>query len=151
MLIIYMFSGPNLNWLGKRNPLHYGEQTYDALVTHMQSLAVANDVQLKVLQTNHEGVLIDALQDAFVKGGLGIILNPGAWTHYAYSLHDTLDMRTIPVVEVHLSKIQQREPWRTVSVIEPVVDARRMGEGWQSYEQAFHWLIETNKTSTEKG
>jgi 3-dehydroquinate dehydratase len=66
-------------------------------------------------------VLIDALQDAFIKGGLGIILNPGAWTHYAYRLHDTLEMRTIPVV-----------------------DTRRMGEGWQSYEQAFYWLIETN-------
>jgi len=72
-------------------------------------------------------VLIDALQDAFIKGGIGIILNPGAWTHYAYSLHDTLEMRTIPVM-----------------------DARRMGKGSQSYEQALHWLMQLDSVKTEQ-
>ena len=95
-------------------------------------------------------MLIDALQDVFIKVGIGIILNPAALTHYAYSLHDTLEMRTIPLVEVHLSQIEQREPWRRLSVIAPVVDARRIGEGWQSYEQALHWLMQLNSVKTEQ-
>ena len=141
MKIIYMFSGPNLNWLGRRNPEQYGLQTYEALVAHMQALAKAHDVQLEVFQTNHEGELIDALQAAFIKGGVGIILNPGALTHYSYSLHDALEMRTLPVIEVHLSDITTRESWRARSVIEPVVDGRYMGQGWQSYETALNDLI----------
>jgi 3-dehydroquinate dehydratase II len=95
---------------------------------------------LEAYQSNHEGDLIDALQRAYSQGGKGILFNPGALTHYAYALHDAVEMKTIPVVEVHFSNIEQREPWRAISVIAPVVDARFFGEGITSYERALTWL-----------
>ena len=141
MQTIYLISGPNLNWLGKRRTDLYGRLTYEAFVAHIRAKVEQAGYVLEAYQSNHEGDLIDALQHAYSKGGKGILFNPGAFTHYAYALHDAVEMKTMPVVEVHFSNIEQREPWRAQSVISPVVDARFFGEGIGSYEQALAWLI----------
>lgn len=131
----------NLNWLGKRRTDLYGRLTYEAFVDHIRAKVEQAGFILEAYQSNHEGDLIDALQHAYTKGGKGILFNPGAFTHYAYALHDAVEMKTMPVVEVHFSNIETREPWRAQSVISPVVDARFFGEGMMSYEKAFQWLM----------
>lgn len=145
MNTIYLLFGPNLNWLGQRNPSHYGTLTYAQLVEKITLSAQRLGYTLHAIQSNHEGTLLDTLQEAYEKKAVGVLFNPGALTHYAYSLCDAVEMKTIPVVEVHLSNIDEREPWRRHSVIATVVDARFMGKGYQSMEEALEWLIATHE------
>jgi 3-dehydroquinate dehydratase-2 len=141
MRTFYLFSGPNLHKLGQRDPRHYGSLTYTQLVEQIRLKVEQAGYQLEIFQTNHEGELIDALYKAYDKGGIGILFNPGALTHYAYALHDAVELKTIPVVEVHLSNIEKREPWRAISVLKDVVDARFFGEGLLSYQKAVDYLL----------
>jgi len=141
MNVIYLVSGANLHRLGQRNPVHYGTLTYASLVQTLTLYAKEKGYELEAFQSNHEGALIDFLCSAYDRGGVGIVFNPGAFTHYAYSLHDTVEMKTIPIVEVHLSDISRREPWRAHSVLAPVVDAQFIGEGIISYQKAIDYLI----------
>jgi 3-dehydroquinate dehydratase-2 len=132
---IALLHGPNLNLLGQREPHIYGTATladYEALVAEA---AARHGHTVAPFQTNHEGALVDAIHDA--RGtAAAIIINPGAFTHYAWSLHDALAAFEGPIVEVHISNPNAREPWRHTSVVAPVATGSIMGLGMQGYELA---------------
>lgn len=129
---ILVLNGPNLNMLGTREPEVYGDLTLAGIEAAMASLADELGVTLVFAQSNHEGVLIDAVHDA--KGTCeAIVFNPGAFTHYSYALRDAVAGAGIPVVEVHLTNVHAREPFRDVSVIAPVCAGKISGFGVESY------------------
>jgi 3-dehydroquinate dehydratase-2 len=136
---ILLLNGPNLGRLGQRQPKLYGSTTLAdveaACTTHAEALGHS----LTALQSNHEGTLIDRIEQRDYDA---IVINPGALTHYAYALHDALLGAECPVVEVHISDILAREAWRHVSVIEPVVSHRILGHGWRGYLEAIDELHE---------
>lgn len=139
---LILLHGPNLNLLGTREPEIYGSLT-------QEDLRVALEAQVKVkvdlFQSNHEGELIDYLQTLKESGDLlGVVFNPGAFTHYSYALYDCIRAISIPVVEVHLSDISNREDFRKISVIAPACAAQFSGEGLTSYVRAAQYLIERN-------
>lgn len=133
--LITILNGPNLNLLGERDPSVYGTATLADHVATATAAAEANALALEHLQTNHEGVLIDAIHAARGRCA-AIVINPGALTHYAWSLHDALDAFDGPVIELHLSDPKAREPWRHLSVIEPVASATIAGKGGDGYRLA---------------
>lgn len=130
-----LLSGPNLNLLGEREPEIYGSHTLLQLVRSARQVAGDHGYVLEHLQSNHEGDLVDAIHAAR-KRTSAIIINPGALTHYGWSLHDALAAYDGRVVELHLSEPLEREPWRHVSVVEPVADARIAGMGADGYPAA---------------
>jgi len=136
---ILLLNGPNLGRLGKRQPEIYGSTTLAEVEAAVALRAAELGHSVGVLQSNHEGTLIDRIEERDYDA---IVINPGALTHYAYSLHDALLGAECPVVEVHISDIMAREPWRHVSVIEPVVSHRIMGRGWRGYLEAIDFLHE---------
>lgn len=140
---ILLLNGPNLGRLGKRQPEIYGSTTLAEVEAAVALHAAELGHSLGVLQSNHEGALIDRIEERDYDA---IVINPGALTHYAYSLHDALLGADCPVVEVHISDIMAREPWRHVSVIEPVVSHRIMGRGWRGYLEAIDFLHELAST-----
>lgn len=133
--LILLLSGPNLNLLGEREPEIYGSETLADHVAAAQQAATDRGFELEHRQSNHEGDLIDAIHSARGRCA-AIIINPGALTHYAWSLHDALAAFAGPVVELHLSDPETREPWRHQSVIAPVASARVKGLGGAGYPQA---------------
>ncbi len=137
---IWVINGPNLNFLGIREPGIYGKQDYAALVAYLEDLGRKMDVEIKVLQSNHEGVIIDWLQEAHYEGIDGIVMNSGAFTHYSYALRDAISSIAPPVVEVHLSDIYAREAFRHVSVIKEVCIAQFSGLGFGSYKAGLEEL-----------
>ncbi|MBI3505907.1 MAG: 3-dehydroquinate dehydratase [Proteobacteria bacterium] len=141
MTRILVLHGPNLNLLGEREPSVYGTMTLARLNAKLRAEAKRRKASLRVYQSNSEGRLIDLLHSNR-KWLDGLLINPGAFTHYSYALHDAIAAVNKPAVEVHLSNIMKREPWRRVSVIEPACDARFMGEGADSYLQGLRWLAE---------
>lgn len=130
--IVLLLSGPNLNLLGDREPEIYGAETLDQHVASARMAAEAHDLELEHLQSNHEGDLVDAIHRARHRCS-AIIVNPGALTHYAWSLHDALAAFDGPIVEVHLSNAAAREPWRRTSVVAPVASATIAGLGGHGY------------------
>jgi 3-dehydroquinate dehydratase II len=134
---LLLLNGPNLGRLGQRQPEIYGSTTLAEVVAAATDHASALGHRLSALQSNHEGALIDRIEERDYDA---IIINPGALTHYAWSLHDALLGAACPVVEVHISDILAREPWRHVSVIEPVVSHRILGHGWRGYLEAIDFL-----------
>lgn len=139
--IVLLLSGPNLNLLGERNPDVYGTATLADHVATARSAAEAHGLELEHLQSNHEGVLIDAIHAARGRCA-AIVINPGAFTHYAWSLHDALDTFDGPVIELHLSDPKLREPWRHLSVVEPVASATIAGKGGDGYRLAISAVAE---------
>ncbi len=139
MALIALLHGPNLNLLGQREPQIYGTATLDDYVERTRQTAARFGHTVEALQTNHEGVLIDAIHAARHRAA-GIVINPGAWTHYAWAIHDALAAFDGPVIEVHISDPAAREPWRHLSVIEPVAVARYTGQGIRGYELAVEHL-----------
>lgn len=133
--VVLLLSGPNLNLLGERDPAVYGTATLADHVATATAAAEARGLELEHLQSNHEGVLIDAIHGARGRCA-AIVINPGALTHYAWSLHDALDAFAGPVVELHLSDPKAREPWRHLSVVEPVASATIAGQGGDGYRLA---------------
>ncbi len=133
--LVLLLSGPNLNLLGDREPEVYGHETLADHVAAAQHAAAEHGLELEHLQSNHEGDLIDAIHGARGRCA-AIIVNPGALTHYAWSLHDALAAFSGPVVELHLSDPETREPWRHLSVVAPVASARVKGLGGAGYPQA---------------
>lgn len=136
---ILLLHGPNLNLLGQRDPAHYGCLTLPELVDQVRAWAAELGMGLRAVQSNHEGALIDALQDAR-KWAAGALVNAGACTHTSYALHDALVDFSRPVIEVHLSKISEREPWRRVSVLRPACRDFVEGEGIHGYRRALELL-----------
>jgi 3-dehydroquinate dehydratase-2 len=133
--IILLLHGPNLNLLGQREPEIYGTATLDEYVTSVRQVATSAGHTLEDFQSNHEGQLVDAIHAA--RGRVdAIIINAGAFTHYAWSLHDALATFSGPVVEVHISNPNAREPWRHTSVIAPVANGTIAGFGLLGYELA---------------
>ena len=135
MATIALLHGPNLNLLGQREPHIYGSATladYEAAVT---AAAAQHGHTVQAFQSNHEGALVDAIHEARTSAA-AIIINPGAFTHYAWSLHDALAAFAGPIIEVHISNPNAREPWRHTSVVAPVATGSIMGLGMQGYELA---------------
>lgn len=136
-----LLNGPNLNMLGVREPKIYGRDTLDTIEAEVVAYGAERGVQVDCFQSNHEGVLIDKIHEAHWRYD-GIVYNPGAHTHYSYALRDAIGSIDTPVVEVHLSDINAREPFRAVSVIEPVCIAQIKGKGKQGYKEALDVLLE---------
>jgi 3-dehydroquinate dehydratase-2 len=136
---ILVINGPNLNMLGSRKPEIYGTKPLAEIDSLLQKRAGELGVELESYQSNHEGYLIDFIQKK-AKKTAGIIINPGALTHYGLSLRDALEDTSLPVIEVHLSDIQHREEFRKVSVIAPIARKQISGQGWQGYIIALETL-----------
>ena len=129
---ILVLHGPNLNWLGKREPGIYGRESLDDLNQAITERASQLEIELKIFQSNSEGQLIDLIQ-VQSDWAHGVLINPGAYTHYSYALRDALGGINLPVVEVHLSNIHCREDFRKDSVIAPVAIGQITGFGFDSY------------------
>ena len=139
---LLILNGPNLNLLGSREPDIYGSESYDALCQQIQHHAAAIGCTAALLQSNHEGALIDAIQGAQGVYG-GIVINPGAYAHYSYAIYDALRAVDVPAVEVHISDITAREPFRAVSVTAPACVKIICGHGLRGYLEAMDYLKET--------
>ena len=129
---LLVINGPNLNMLGKRDPEHYGKETLESIEKLLVTKAQGLGCELVFYQSNHEGAIIDFIQEKAPLSD-GILINPGALTHYGYSLHDALVDSRLPVVEVHLSNIHAREEWRKLSVIADVTIEQIAGFKAESY------------------
>ncbi len=136
-----MLNGPNLNLLGERDPFLYGSKTLDAIERDLAELAMKLGVEIECFQSNHEGSLIDKIHEER-KYCHGIIINPGALTHYSYALRDAIEAVGIPTVEVHLSDIFSREEWRRKSVISDVALKVIAGKGPDGYLIALEELYD---------
>ena len=146
---LLVINGPNLNFLGIREKNIYGTQNYDSLLEMIAQKAEECNCDIEVFQSNHEGAIIDRIQDAYFDGTQGIVINPGAYTHYSYAIHDALASITIPKVEIHISDIMNREDFRKVSVTAPACDKQIYGQGLPGYLMAID-LVRTFIAENEK-
>ncbi|HEX2044046.1 MAG TPA: type II 3-dehydroquinate dehydratase [Gaiellaceae bacterium] len=136
---VAVLNGVNLDVLADRDPALYGGISLSELETRIYAWARDLDCSARCFQTNHEGQFIDWCHEVRTWAG-GVILNPGAWTHYSYAIRDAVELFTAPVVEVHLSNIEEREEWRRRSVIADIVTHRILGRGPDGYREALEWL-----------
>ena len=143
---ILVINGPNLNFLGIREKAVYGNQDYNYLCNMIKDKAAADGDDVECYQSNHEGAIIDRLQEAYSDGTVGIVINPGAYTHYSYAIHDALkSLEDIIKVEIHISDIQSREEFRKVSVTAPACDKQIYGHGLNGYLEAMDYIHEVCK------
>ncbi|MFW6148304.1 MAG: type II 3-dehydroquinate dehydratase [Atribacterota bacterium] len=158
MVKIGVINGPNLNQLGKRKEEHYGTITLAEINNRLEKYALEIGIKLEFIQSNYEGKIIDSIQ-SFSNEVNGIIINPGAFTHYSYAIRDALEDCPIPVIEVHLSNIFSREDFREKSVTVPVCDGQIVGMGYYGYLMAIKGLqylikvknsINTNKEVSDE-
>jgi len=138
---ILVLHGPNLNLLGTREPEVYGSMTLDDINAKLVELGESSGAELKCVQSNHEGALIDELQSARTWAN-GVVFNPGGYTHTSIALRDAISAIQIPVVEVHMSNVYAREEFRHVSMISAVCKGKVVGFGWRSYTLGLKALIE---------
>ena len=137
---ILVMNGPNINFLGIREKGIYGTQDYGFLVTMMKEKAKKEGHEIEVFQSNYEGALIDRIQAAYQDGTEGIIINPGAFTHYSYAVRDALASIEIPKIEVHISNVHKREEFRHLSVTAPACTGQVVGLGLKGYALAMDYL-----------
>ena len=138
---IQIINGPNLNLLGVREPGIYGSNSFESYLPQLK--AVFPDIEIDYYQSNIEGELIDKLQEAYFDGTDGIVINPGAYTHYSYAIHDALkSLENIIKVEVHISDIKNRESFRANSVTAPACDKQIYGHGLNGYTEAMDYIAE---------
>ena len=141
MIKILVLHGPNLNMVGEREPDIYGEMSLEDLNDRLVELGKKLDIEVQTFQSNHEGGLIDALQDARNRAQ-GVVFNPGGYTHTSVALRDTVAGIEIPVIEVHISNVEAREGFRHKSLIAPECIGKISGFGWRSYSLALRALKE---------
>ena len=139
---ILVLNGPNLNMLGIREPDIYGSATYESLVSMITEYCSGKGIEVKCLQSNHEGDLVDFIQGAFFDGTDGIVINPGAYTHTSVAILDALKAVSIPAVEVHITDIDEREPFRKVSYISSYCSKSVIGKGIEGYIEAIDFLAD---------
>jgi len=138
---VLVLNGANLDVLARRDPKMYGGVSLNELESRIYAWAHSLDINARCRQTNNEGEFIKWCHDAHDNTD-GIVVNPGAWTHYAWSIHDALEPLEIPIVEVHLSNVEEREEWRRTSVISDLVSTRVLGKGPDGYREALVYLKE---------
>lgn len=138
---IYVINGPNLNMLGIREPDKYGTESYDSLVSSLENHAREKGYTLVCYQSNHEGDLVDKIQEAYFEKADGIVINPGAYTHTSVALLDAVNAVKIPTVEVHISDVAKREDFRQVSYIRRACVKTISGHGLKGYFEAVEFLL----------
>ncbi len=138
---ILVINGPNLNFLGIREKGIYGTQDYAYLVNMLQEKAKKDGFEIECFQSNHEGAIIDRIQEAYFDNTDGIVINPGAYTHYSYAIRDALASVTMPKVEIHISDITKREEFRQNSVTKAACDAQIYGKGLDGYIEAIDFIL----------
>lgn len=138
---ILVINGPNINMLGIREPEHYGKETYADLTAKIQNHCDAKNIDVKIYQSNHEGDLIDEIQKAYGNAD-GIVINPGAYTHTSIAILDAVKSVNIPTVEVHISKVEEREDFRQISYIRLACVKTITGHGTDGYLEAIDFLTE---------
>lgn len=139
---ILVINGPNLNFLGIREPEIYGHQTYQDLCILLEEQAKARQIEIEIFQSNAEGAIVDKIQEAYNQHIDGIIINPAAYTHTSIAILDALKAVMIPTVEVHLSHIQTRESFRAHSYVRLIAKKTIQGHGFQGYIEAMDYLIQ---------
>ena len=138
---LYVLNGPNLNMLGIREPSHYGTVTYNQLIERLETYCREHGVEGVFRQSNHEGDLVDWIQEAYFEGADGIVINPGAYTHTSVALLDAVKSTMLPTVEVHISKVEEREDFRQISYIRAACMATITGHGTDGYLEAMDLLL----------
>ena len=146
---IYVINGPNLNMLGIREPDIYGKEDYNALCRMIEEKAKELSVETVIYQSNHEGDLVDKIQEAYFNKADGIIINPAAYTHTSVALLDALKSVCIRTVEVHISKVDEREDFRKTSLIRPAVEHTVTGKGLYGYTEALSYLATRIREANE--
>lgn len=146
MMKILVINGPNLNFLGIREKTIYGSENYEYLVNMIEEYCKEKNIDVECYQSNHEGAIIDKIQEAYFNGTDGIVINPGAYTHYSYAIRDALaSVTTFPKIEIHISDVNSREEFRHISVTEPACDGQIVGKGLKGYLMAIDMIIEKSK------
>ena len=138
---LLIINGPNINMLGIREPEHYGKETYKDLVNKIQNHCDAKNIDVRIYQSNHEGDLVDEIQKAYGDAD-GIVINPGAYTHTSIAILDAVKSVNIPTVEVHISKVEEREDFRQISYIRLACVKTITGHGTDGYLEAIDYLTE---------
>ena len=138
---LYIINGPNLNMLGVREPDHYGTVTYTALINQIEAYCKEKGIEAVCRQSNHEGELVDWIQEAYFQGADGIVINPGAYTHTSIALLDAVKSTRLPTVEIHISKVEERESFRQVSYIRAACVKTITGHGTNGYLEAVDFLL----------
>lgn len=138
---IYVINGPNLNMLGIREPDTYGSVSYDKLIDMLKEHCQSRGIEPIFYQSNHEGDLVDKIQEAYFEGACGIVINPGAYTHTSIALLDAVKSVCLPTVEVHISKLEEREDFRQVSYIRSACVKTITGHGINGYIEAIDFLV----------
>lgn len=139
---ILVLNGPNINFLGIREPQIYGSQTYNDLIEKIKAYAEKKCVDVSFFQSNHEGALVDAIQQAYFDKIDGIVFNPAAYTHTSVAILDALKAVSIPTVEVHISKVEERDSFRQISYVRQVAVKTITGKGFDGYLEAIDALLE---------
>lgn len=142
---ILVLNGPNINLLGVREPDIYGRETYTELLSRVRRCGEEHGIEVQCLQSNHEGALVDAIQQAYFDGVDGIVLNPAAYTHTSIAIADAVKAVGIPTVEVHISDVSKREDFRQISYVRACCIGTVMGHGIAGYTEAIEWLLRVIK------
>ena len=142
---LLIINGPNLNMLGIREPEIYGNQNYKALTEYVESVCRKQGAQCEIYQNNHEGAIVDCIQQAYFDKIDGIVINPAAYTHTSVAILDALKAVSIPAVEVHLSKVSERESFRQISYAGMACEKTYAGYGFEGYKMAIEYLCERLK------
>ena len=137
---VVVLNGVNMNALSRRDPALYGGLSLSELETRIYEWASEIGCTVRCRQTNHEGEFVEWCHDA-LDWADGVVLNPGAWAHYSWAIRDAVELIDVPVVEVHLSNVDEREEWRRSSVLEGLVEARVIGKGPEGYREALEFLV----------
>lgn len=145
---ILVINGPNLNFLGIREKKVYGNQDYEYLKNLIAQKGQETGADIEVFQSNYEGAIIDRIQEAYFDGTQALVINPGAFTHYSYAIRDALASIVVPKVEIHISDITKREPFRQISVTREVCDFQIYGKGLLGYLEAIDYCLVQNKKNS---